>query len=224
MRFLRWEEWWNEDIYGRAKPWLPEDWAKDPNVSKLNFGSGTLVFDQDDGWINVDRNPGPGIVQADVVRGLPFPDDTFDYVHLSNVMEHICPLVIWSVLEELARVSKDGCVWEILGPDPRNVVVTLQAAGHTTLIGPWTFFTLWKRRGAGDLDMARTTEKWYPEPIDHEFNPEGPARWKSWYGFRFGNITDWHLRRYFGRRIGDVLSRILGRPWTLRLVYRVVKS
>lgn len=225
-KFLDWAEFWDDvNAYGRAYPWLSRNLAECPDYPKLNLGCGSLVYNPDHGWSNMDIQPGPGIIQHNMYDfPWPFPDDTFEYVHMANILEHVCQNRWFDVMNELFRITRPDGHWEILGPDPANTEITLQAPSHSSLVGPWTFNGWINRVDQGALDIAYSTERNRLIPVDMEYSKDRPIRWTRWYGFHLGNLSDWHLRRYFGRRIGDVLARILGRPWTLRLVYRVVKS
>lgn len=224
VKFLDWQEYWEINKYGRAEPFLPEGMEKDIMTKKLNLGCGSLVFDPENGWTNLDRNEGPGIVQHDIYDiPWPFPDNTFEYIFMSNILEHICHVHWFPLMNELFRVSKKGAIWEIQGPDPDNYVQTLQAPSHTGLVGPWTFFEYVMPKGHGDLNQSRSARKFQLVPLDCQYSKERPLKWKRFYAFYLGHINDYHFRKYLGRGLGEILSRILGNPWNLRLVYRVIK-
>lgn len=82
-------------------------------IKKLNLGCGT---DYKEGWTNTDKNRN---VKADKYFDLnrflyPFKDDSFDFVLLSMVLEHVdSPL---KVLEELWRICKDRALIHISVP------------------------------------------------------------------------------------------------------------
>lgn len=73
---------------------------------KLHLGSGTNPKKD---WINLDSRDLPEVdVVRDVLRGLPFDDDKFDYIFSENFMEHIPQdEVIW-LMNEMWRVCKVG--------------------------------------------------------------------------------------------------------------------
>lgn len=226
MLFLDWGEWWFEyNKYGRAVPYLDSKRANDPGFRKLNLGCGSLAYNPENGWVNLDLNSGPGITVHNIYdMPWPFADGEFDYIHMSNILEHICQSRFWEFFDELNRVSKDGTIWEIHGPDPRNIVVTLQAPSHTTLVGPWTFQGFVNRVETGALDIGKKTEKFRLEPLDLVYHKNRPVKWHSWHGFYFWKLSDWHFRRYLGRRLADPILKIIGKPWTLRMTFRVRKS
>ena len=220
-----WDSWWLiGNPHGRMRPWLPWQLERDPTFKKANLGCGTLLFDKANGWANVDQFAprGMDVIPWDLteIPG-PFRDDAFDYVFMSNILEHMPHNLdrytgeFWYHLEnELLRITKPGGIWEIHGPDPRNAVVELQRGGHSRLVGDTTFEHLVVQYHAGAMAVTEQHEKYSLKRLDV----------RSWSGFGHrGGLTDWHARRYLGRRLGDAVSRILGRPWQIRLVYEVVK-
>lgn len=77
-------------------------------IVKLNAGCGR---DIKEGWINLDwvANPGVDVVadlNACATTPLPFPDDHFDEINLSHVIEHI-PNIL-PLMQELYRIAKPG--------------------------------------------------------------------------------------------------------------------
>lgn len=66
-----------------------------------------------EGWLHLDRYPFEGIdVVADVVKGLPFPDNSFGYVYSQDFMEHLPPEAKVPVINEIWRVLKPGGLME----------------------------------------------------------------------------------------------------------------
>ena len=222
--FLNWAEYWKLNEYGRAAPWMNENMEADPCTKKLNLGCGSLVFERENGWVNMDHNAGPGIIEHDIYDvPWPFNTDTFDYIFMSNILEHICPLNWFDVMGELFRVSNPGAVWEIHGPDPANVVNTLQTPSHTGLVGPWSFHGYVHRERKGDLNLARMSENYRLTPIDGAYTSSRPTKWTRYHGAYIGRVNDHHFRKYLGRYLGEIVAKALGRPWTLRMVFRVTK-
>lgn len=77
---------------------------------KIYLGAGK---DAREGWINVDRHPFPKIdVVADITKGLPFEDNSIDYVYSRDFLEHLPPESKVFVINEIWRVLKPGCKME----------------------------------------------------------------------------------------------------------------
>ena len=83
---------------------------------RLNLGCGRDVRE---GWVNVDQYPAPGVDlvvdldQADKVE-LPWPDDSFDEIHASHIVEHLhYPLPLFA---EAWRIAKPDAVMVVRCP------------------------------------------------------------------------------------------------------------
>jgi hypothetical protein len=226
MDWYDWDEWWFDvGKYGRNRPWLPSAMERDHRIIKGNIGCGTLVFNPGNGWVNLDQYPDPdnGVGYMDItMTPFDFDDDYFDYIFLSNILEHIPDTVpelegeCWyHIIEELLRVTKPGGFWEIHGPDPRDAIYTLQVGGHTRLVGPHTFEHLTIRYKHGAMKTTALHDNFGLEMVDY----------RAYSRFHIGKtITDWHLRRYLGRKIGDIAAKIVGKPGQIRMVFKVVKG
>jgi hypothetical protein len=74
---------------------------------------------------------------------LPFDDDTFDFIFMKSILEHMphrVPRVrgefMYELVNDLIRISKDGARWELQHPcNP----LALAATDHPRIIGPATF-------------------------------------------------------------------------------------
>lgn len=81
----------------------------------LNFGCGLAVHPD---WVNIDSSPVlPGVIQHDLRRGLPFPDDGFDAVYGSHMLEHLDPEAGAKLLRECHRALKPQGIARIVVPD-----------------------------------------------------------------------------------------------------------
>jgi len=89
---------------------------------KLNLGCGTKVFDD---YINVDRGIfilkdgrkiEPDII-CDLEDGLPFDDETVEYIYADNVIEHIHDAIYF--MQECHRVLKKGGRIRVITPHYR---------------------------------------------------------------------------------------------------------
>jgi predicted SAM-dependent methyltransferase len=84
-------------------------------MQRLNWGCGPLTpF----GWVNSDIEAGPGIdVVADIRKGLPFPDNHFDYIVSIHVLPELAYRELDPALQELRRVLKPNGVLRLSLPD-----------------------------------------------------------------------------------------------------------
>jgi len=81
----------------------------------LNFGCGKRFSEQ---WINIDfDSDSPAVQRVNLLTGFPFPDDTFDAVYSSHVLEHFDRAAGSFLLRESKRVLKPGGLLRIVVPD-----------------------------------------------------------------------------------------------------------
>jgi SAM-dependent methyltransferase len=72
-------------------------------------------------FVNLDVNPGPGILQHDVRQGLPFPDASFDLVYHSTMLSMFRPGEALRLTEECQRVLKPGGVLRVVTEDLEQI-------------------------------------------------------------------------------------------------------
>lgn len=82
-------------------------------MKKLNLGCGS---DYKNGWVNLDINKN---VKADIYHNIekfpyPFHNNSFDFVLLNMVLEHISSPI--AVLEEVWRISKPNAMVKVFVP------------------------------------------------------------------------------------------------------------
>ena len=108
-------------------------------VRRLNFGCGSIT---PVGWINSDLQAGPGVdISADVLKGLPLPDDHVDYISSQHVL---CELGIYDqvpALTELRRVLKPGGVLRLCLPDFEKNMAAFQT-GNSNQFYIWEWDTI----------------------------------------------------------------------------------
>jgi predicted SAM-dependent methyltransferase len=95
--------------------------------SYLNLGCGSR-FHPD--WINVDFDAAAddSVISHDLRRGIPFPDERFDVVYHSHLLEHFSRTFALSFLRETYRVLKREGITRIAVPDlERTARAYLQA-------------------------------------------------------------------------------------------------
>jgi predicted SAM-dependent methyltransferase len=83
-------------------------------MKKINLGCG---YKKLDGFTNIDNRPevNPDLV-CDVMDGLPFDDDSVDYVLANDFLEHLPIGETIPVIEDIWRVLKNGGIFESLTP------------------------------------------------------------------------------------------------------------
>jgi SAM-dependent methyltransferase len=85
----------------------------------LNIGCGRCYHPD---WINLDLNhPDPEVLQHDVLQGIPFSDNSFDFVYHSHVLEHLSPDDGATMIRECFRVLRPGGVLRIVVPDLEQI-------------------------------------------------------------------------------------------------------
>jgi len=201
--------------HGRSDPYDRDAWG-DPKLSKLNIGCGRKVMR---GWTNLDFMEGPEIIAHDITAfPYPFDDNTFDYILAMHILEHVPHYVppypgdvLNGVLDELFRVMRDGGVFEVHVPHPRNPW-TLCHLGHTRHVGLRTFQGLLEGDVRSSCEVAHLAERYRLELLDHHV----------WYNVQIGRLTDYHFRKYL-KGAGEGLTRLLGRPEVQRMVFRLEK-
>ena len=82
-----------------------------PKITKLNIGCGRKKLD---GFVNIDisKEVNPDVI-VNIEEGLPFENNSFEYIYSKNALEEIRPQYWDFVLREICRVSKNGCILEL---------------------------------------------------------------------------------------------------------------
>lgn len=83
-------------------------------MKKLNLGSGHT---QHKDFINVDILDYENNIVADILDGLPFDDNYFDFVLMNHTLQVFTYNELSYVLQEVKRVMKEGATLRILTPD-----------------------------------------------------------------------------------------------------------
>jgi SAM-dependent methyltransferase len=85
-------------------------------MKKLNFGCGRDIKPKKEGWVNVDVQKGEGIDKSFNFENFPYPfkDNTFDYVLIKEVLEHMIDIKL--VMNELWRIGKKDAIIEVFVP------------------------------------------------------------------------------------------------------------
>jgi SAM-dependent methyltransferase len=86
----------------RKLPKIEEDLTKEV---KLNIGCG---FRKEEGFIGIDRRDCGQEIIWDVRDGIPFPDESVDFIWSSHVMEHFTNAESKELFKEFYRVLRKG--------------------------------------------------------------------------------------------------------------------
>jgi glycosyltransferase involved in cell wall biosynthesis len=78
---------------------------------KLNLGCCDSLLD---GYVNVDKMPGPGVEVVDLTQPWPWPENSVDQVRAWDIIEHLADKIF--TMNELWRVLKPGGIVEIAVP------------------------------------------------------------------------------------------------------------
>ena len=86
----------------------------------LNVGCGSRFHPH---WINIDWvSCNPHVLAHDLSTGIPYPEQTFDVVYHSHILEHFTKQAGFFFLQECYRVLKVGGVIRIAVPDLEQIV------------------------------------------------------------------------------------------------------
>jgi predicted SAM-dependent methyltransferase len=86
----------------------------------LNLGCGHRYHKE---WKNVDfHSTGKGVIAHNLLKDIPFKDDTFDIVYHSNVIEHFSKEDAPKFVKECYRVLKPNGIIRIAFPDLEQIV------------------------------------------------------------------------------------------------------
>lgn len=86
---------------------------------KLNIACGARYHSD---WVNIDFHPrGNEVNKANILKGLPFDDSSFEAAYSSHFFEHISTTEARFVLKEIHRILMPGGIVRIVVPDLENV-------------------------------------------------------------------------------------------------------
>ncbi len=89
-------------------------------LNYLNVGCGNK-FHKD--WVNVDMtSSSTDVIVANLLKGIPFPDKSFDVVYHSQVLEHFPKEKAKNFIKECFRVLKPDGIIRVVVPDLENIV------------------------------------------------------------------------------------------------------
>ncbi len=88
----------------------------------INLGCGNRYLQ---GWTNVDFLPMPPDVQGhNLLKGIPYPDATFDVAYHSHILEHFTAQDGLRFLKECQRVLKPDGILRVAVPDLESIATS----------------------------------------------------------------------------------------------------
>ncbi|MEM2956656.1 MAG: methyltransferase domain-containing protein [Candidatus Pacearchaeota archaeon] len=157
-------------------------------MKKLNFGCGKDIRK---GWVNVDIQKGKGIDKSFDFRKFPYPfkSNTFDYVLIDNVLEHLPNPQ--RVMKEIWRICKNGAIVKIVVPYYNSYY----AYGDPTHVNFYNEYTIKQVIGESDYNVKKTIKKF--EIIKIRLIPQ-----------RYLRFLDQKFLHILGRIFGNVVIQI----------------
>lgn len=100
----------------------------------LNVGCGNKFHPE---WINIDMNSkSPYVKSHNLLKGIPFPNNKFDVVYHSQVLEHFPREKAPDFIKECFRVMKPGGTMRVVVPDLENSVKEYLKYLHENIENP----------------------------------------------------------------------------------------
>lgn len=87
-------------------------------IKYLNIGCGN-IFHPD--WINIDLIKSPDIINHDIKKALPFPDNEIEVIYHSHMLEHLNKQDAEKFIKECFRILKPGGIMRIVIPDLEEI-------------------------------------------------------------------------------------------------------
>ncbi|HMO33792.1 MAG TPA: methyltransferase domain-containing protein [Saprospiraceae bacterium] len=89
-------------------------------LNYLNLGCGNKYHSQ---WVNIDMvSNSKDVIAVNLLEGIPYPDNSFDVIYHSQVLEHIPKEKAHAFLSECYRVLKPNGILRVVLPDLESIV------------------------------------------------------------------------------------------------------
>lgn len=89
-------------------------------LNYLNIGCGSNYHKD---WVNVDMNSySLDVISCNLLKGIPFPDEKFEVLYHSQVLEHFPKEKAFDFMKECHRVLKKNGTIRVVVPDLENIV------------------------------------------------------------------------------------------------------
>jgi predicted SAM-dependent methyltransferase len=150
----------------------------------LNVGCGVRYLES---WTNIDFiKAGPSVIAHNLLKGLPFPDASFDVVYHSHVLEHLSRASAIDFTKECHRVLKPGGIMRIAVPNLeviikeyfKNLNAAIEGDKEAEYNYEWIMLELFdqmtRNKSGGEMGKYWTqtiipNEKYIAERFGHEF-------------------------------------------------------
>ena len=98
------------------------EWIYLKKMKYLNLGCG-IRYSNEEEWTNLDFvSSADGIIAHNLLKGIPFQDNYFDFVYHSHLLEHFSKDDGEKLIEECFRVLKSGGILRIAIPDIEIII------------------------------------------------------------------------------------------------------
>ena len=178
-------------VYGRLTPLSPINRFKVIKFKKmktlrLNIGCGKVKLA---GWVNIDIEPGADLV-IDIKKGLPFNDNSVDFIYCEHVLEHFTYEEGEEVLREFQRcLKKRGCI-RIAMPDIDYIIQKYNANWKNQDWLSWPEYEFIKTRG----QMLNISFRWWGHK--YLYNEEDLRNQLTSIGFKKIIRCEWGKSKY----------------------------
>ena len=97
---------------------------KKNKLNYINIGCGNRYHSD---WINIDiKSKDPNVIEYNILKGIPFEDDSLDVVYHSHVLEHFTKENGMRFINECYRVLKPGGIIRVVVPDLEGIIKEYQ--------------------------------------------------------------------------------------------------
>ena len=124
---------------------------------KINIGCGKAKLQS---WINLDIEKGADII-LDLKKGLPFKDNSIQYIYSEHVLEHFSFNEGQIFLKDCFRILTDGGIIRIATPDLDHIIKKYLSDWKNQEWLSWSEYSFIKTRGM----MLNTYFSWW----DHKY-------------------------------------------------------
>lgn len=149
----------------------------------LNAGCGTHYAQ---GWVNTDLvstdTTHPDVL-VDPEKPYPFEDNTFDYVFLGHVLEHIPWNSVPAFLDDMRRIAKPGAKFLVTGPDVYKTIIRWSLQQE-----PWTMVMSVLEHQDINYQPGREHEWW--DGATHHWNCHNARVWRLLETVGFSELED----------------------------------